>query len=191
MKTPTMTMLLTLLVSLSLLSAPALACMDHGEDWYVEEDPQETEAEPVQLMPEAPIECEVDMACPAGMLCEPVSCCMGLDCVCPPGICERPETGAQGRDCQADADCGAGFTCVNETLDTCGDDPDLAAEGCQQGSLGWCEAEVIDTVTPRDQGPGEAARTLDGCQGGQDHGLPLSVALCLLVGGWMRRRQVA
>ncbi|MDP6944377.1 MAG: hypothetical protein QF464_09535 [Myxococcota bacterium] len=196
MKTRTIKIILIALSGAILLPSPALACMEHDEDWYYEEEPTEEVDEPAPE-PVAPvavvepfIECDQDMACPSGMLCEPVECCMAEDCVCPAGMCETPTTGAQGRDCQADADCGDGFGCVTETIESCGDALGVAAEDCRTSPLGWCEASVADDVVPEIQDLGDALRDVEGCQGGQDHGLPLSVALAVLLSAIMRRRQL-
>ena len=135
---------------------PGLACM---------EDPMHFEE-----IPMAPIECDSDLACPSGLVCEPVACCMAEDCVCPPGICEVASTGAQGRDCVADADCGPGFACeADSALDT----------------IGWCEAQPPHGPVIRDP---HVIEQLAGCQGAPDHSLPLSLALCVLFSALVRRR---
>ena len=183
-------MMVALLFGLTAFAAPALACMEHESDWYVDE-PQDVEPEPVSMAPAPSIGCESDMGCPSGMLCEPVACCMAEGCVCPTGLCELPPTGAQGRDCEADVDCGEGFFCVMDTPLPCGDDLGVADASCLESPLGWCEAEASPPEMPRDEVGPESQRSADGCQGGQDHGLPLSAALCLLALVWMRRRQEA
>lgn len=175
-----------------LLTQPALACMDEYEEeqWYVEEEPAPViaEAAPVRTN----IECESDLECPASLLCEPVAClavdCLGEDCEpCPTALCTEVAEGAQGRDCLADDDCGPGLECLGTATEPCGDLADLAAASCP-ATIGWCEAQHGIIYPPNDD---STAETLQGCQGGTDHSLPMSVALGLLLGATLRRRRLA
>jgi hypothetical protein len=149
---------------------PVLACMEHEEDWYANEGPAVPSA-----MPPEEIVCDGDLSCPSGMICEPVSCCEAEGCECPAAVCEVAATGAQGRDCELDMDCGVGFTCLFDTAS--GHEP-----------LGWCEA--LDSPMPVVEGR-DLLDGLPGCQGGSDDGLPLSVAFAVLFGVVIRRRQLA
>ena len=191
-----------------ILTQPALACMEHEMDWYepmeeeaaeedaVEEAPEDDSASTtpteerssVSLLEPAPptvLECDSDLACPSGMLCEPVSCCEAESCVCPAAVCERPATGAQGRDCEADTDCGDGFQCIVE-LDGCDDALNPGDVACRRPAIGWCEAASVGTSAL--PAPRSVASGLDGCQGGTDHGLPLSVALLIVLSVAFRRQ---
>jgi len=141
--------------------------MEHDGDWYMDEEPEVASA-----MPPEEIVCDSDLACPSRMVCEPVSCCEAEHCDCPAAICAYVSTGAQGRDCEEDADCGADFACLFD----------------QDPSLGWCEAQ--DTPMPTIENRDALERML-GCQGGTDHGLPLSVAIALLFGAVLRGRPLA
>ena len=186
MKRTTTQTALGILLGAIILTQPALACMEDHDDWDYVEEPT-GQAEPMAPVAQPVFECDQDMACPSGMLCEPVACLACEGCFCPAGVCEVPSTGAQGRDCEADADCGAGFECVSDTLEGCGDALGMAAEECHAAPLGWCEAQDAGMpITETYQIPGG----LSGCQGGTDHGLPMSLVLFVLAAVVLRRRQV-
>jgi len=195
----TRTLLFTLL-ALFVLAQPALACMDHmdEEEWYMDDRPEEEEpeSEPMPVAPRTPvpmIECQSDLECPSAMLCERVAC-LAMECLdgepclpCPEGLCVDAPEGAQGRDCQADTDCGAGFSCQNTVFDGCGDALGVAAEDCST-PLGWCEAMPSVDMEIHGTNIDRIIAEHGGCQGGSSHGLPISLALVLLAGAAMRRR---
>lgn len=194
------------------LTSTAWACMEHDDDFAWIEMSEEVEEEEASEEDESDaalnlpvlalegdvltrIECESDLACPAGLLCEPVACCTAEGCECPVGLCEAPSSGAQGRDCLADSDCGAGFECIAERAEGC-EDASGQQGACATDLPGWCEA--LDAVDTSDEGlegliqvhaPLEAADELAGCQGGTDHSLPLSLALFFIISALVRARQ--
>ena len=195
----------SLILSASLLfllaaSSPVLACMDHDEMFAPMDEgaqSQDDAATPLPI-PEEPgpydSPCDTDLDCPAGLLCEVVQCCMGLDCVCPPMACLTSDTGAQGRDCLSDDDCGSGYSCTFDDGEACTDQAD---EACVVPRFGWCDfapSEPPSEMPYPDEGADvidEGAEELTGCQGGADTDLPLSFALALFAATLSKRRQLS
>jgi hypothetical protein len=189
----------SLLLSASLLfllalSSPGLACMEHEEMFEPMEEEANPDSEDMALLPFAveseprdDLECDTDLGCPSGMICEPVSCCEAEDCDCPVAVCVWSDTGAQGRDCETSDDCGSGYRCDLSDAQEC---DDSFAEACTAAPIGWCDADASRSRTNMPY-PREDADAVTGCQGGSDQSLPLLLALALMATTLSRRPRLS
>ncbi|MGB0590851.1 MAG: hypothetical protein ACPGU1_14315 [Myxococcota bacterium] len=188
------------LLSLLAFASPTLACMDHEEMFVPMDEGAQAQDEPATPPPisEAPgpydFPCDTDMDCPASLTCEHVECCMARDCLCPPMACLTSDTGAQGRDCLSDDDCGSDYSCTFDDGEGCTDQAD---EVCVAPRFGWCDFDPSGPPSAMPY-PDDGADALDegteeltGCQGGSDTGLPLVFALALFAATLSRRPQLS